>query len=68
MTKRLVGFLSALALAMVMALPAVAHPKAPEQSTCVLPAASAAGIHNAYSHVGGVAAHVLEVKSPHFCE
>jgi hypothetical protein len=68
--RRLVSLASAFALVLVMAVPAVAHPRVPEQSVCVLPEAAKAGIHRAAANVAdanGVAAHVLYVKSPHFC-
>jgi hypothetical protein len=65
--RRILSLVAALALSLAMAAPALAHPNVPEQSVCVLPAAAAHGIHTAAGNVGGVAAHVLFVKSPHFC-
>ena len=65
--RRLLAIAAGLALALAMAVPALDHPAVPEQSVCVLPANAAGGIHTAAGNVGGVAAHVLFVKSPHFC-
>jgi hypothetical protein len=67
MRRILTALLSSAALVLVLAVPAMAHPVVPPQSTCVIPAAAADGAHTAYANVSGVAAHVLFVKSPHFC-
>jgi hypothetical protein len=68
MRRRLTALLSSVALVLVLAVPAMAHPVVPPQSVCVIPAAAANGAHTAYGHVSGVAAHVLFVKSPHYCQ
>lgn len=65
--RRVLSLAAALALSLAIAAPALAHPNVPPQSVCVLPAAAAHGIHTAAGNVSGVAAHVLFVKSPHFC-
>jgi hypothetical protein len=71
MRRFLVTLLSSVALVLALAVPAMAHPAVPSQSTCVIPAAAANGAHTAYANVSdnenGIAAHVLWVKSPHFC-
>jgi len=68
MRRGLPALLSSVALVIALAVPAMAHPAVPPQSTCVIPGSAAHGIHTAYGNVSGVAAHVLLVKSPHFCE
>ena len=71
MRRVFTALLSSLALVLALAVPAMAHPVVPPQSTCVIPAAAANGAHTAYANVSdnanGIAAHVLWVKSPHFC-
>lgn len=68
MRRTLTALLSSVALVLVLAVPAMAHPAVPEQSVCVIPAAAAHGAHTAYGNVSGIAAHVLFVKSPHYCQ
>ena len=68
MVRRFVTLVVGVVLALAMAAPAMAHPRVPEQSVCVMNANAAGGVHKAAANVDGVAAHVLFVKSPHFCE
>jgi hypothetical protein len=66
--RRLLPLIAALALSLAMAVPAMAHPVVPPQSVCVINASAVTGGHTAAGNVSGVAAHVLFVKSPHFCQ
>lgn len=66
--RRLMALVIGAVLAALMAVPAMAHPAVPEQSVCVMNANAVNGAHTAAGNVSGVAAHVLFVKSPHFCE
>jgi hypothetical protein len=69
--RRLVTLVVGVALAFAMAIPAMAHPRVPEQSICVMNVNAADGVHKAAANVenaSGVAAHVLFYKSPHACE
>ena len=66
--RRMMAVVIGAVLAVVMAAPAMAHPAVPEQSVCVMNANAVKGAHTAAGNVSGVAAHVLFVKSPHFCE
>jgi hypothetical protein len=66
--RRLVTLVVGVALAFAMAVPAMAHPRVPEQSICVMNINAADGVHRAAANVDGVAAHVLFYKSPHACE
>jgi hypothetical protein len=66
--KSLTAIIASAALVLVLAVPAMAHPAVPPQSVCVIPGPAAFGGHMAFSKVSGVAAHVLFVKSPHFCQ
>lgn len=66
--RRFLTLVAGFVLALAMAAPAMAHPAVPEQSTCVMNANAANGAHTAAANVDGVAAHVLFVKSPHFCK
>jgi hypothetical protein len=66
--RRLLPLIAALALSLAMAVPAMAHPAVPSQSVCVINANAVTGGHTAAGNVSGVAAHVLFVKSPHFCQ
>jgi hypothetical protein len=68
MRRVLTALLSSVALVLALAVPAMAHPAVPPQSVCVIPAAAATGGHTAAGNVSGVAAHVLFVKSPHYCQ
>lgn len=66
--RSLMALVGGVILTVIMAAPAAAHPRVPDQSVCVINANAVNGGHTAASKVKGVAAHVLWVKSPHFCQ
>jgi len=66
--RKLIAIATALVLSLVLAAPVMAHPVVPDQSVCVINPKAVTGGHTAAGQVTGVAAHVLFVKSPHFCE
>jgi hypothetical protein len=65
--RRFIAIVAGAFLALILTVPAMAHPKVPEQSVCVMNAHAINGAHTAAGNVDGVAAHVLFVKSPHYC-
>jgi hypothetical protein len=65
--RKLIALVTGALLTLILTVPAMAHPVVPEQSVCVINANAVTGGHTAAGHIDGVAAHVLFVKSPHYC-